>query len=128
MSDLRLPWAYRPREFDDWGFIRDATGNLAAIARGDNGVRSHDGHRAAGTDPYGEYAAVIVEAVNDHRYLSIMHQRFVAYLAARYNDGEAVEIARWCDETLDRSGRLLGEVRDVARSDPLRGDVGSPRP
>jgi hypothetical protein len=57
--------------------------------------------------------------VTEEQYLKIMFDRFVAYLALRYNNGEALYIAEWCDETLDRSGRLLGEVRNVARSDPL---------
>jgi len=93
MSDLSLPWAYRPREFDDWGFIRDATGSLAACARGDKGVRSHDGHRAAGTDPYGEYAAFIVKAVNSHDAL-VGHLRRVAIHAC---DDAALELIHRID-------------------------------
>jgi hypothetical protein len=67
MSDERnLPWTYRPRHFDDWGWIRDASGDLAACARGEKGGKTHDEHRADKTDPYGDYAAFIVEAVNSH--------------------------------------------------------------
>ncbi len=58
--------------------------------------------------------------MTDEQYHKIMFDRFVAYLALRYNDGEALFIAEWCDKTLDRSGRLLGEVRNAARTDPLR--------
>jgi hypothetical protein len=66
MSEHHLPWVYRPRHFDDWGWIRDFAGNIAAIARGDDGSKSHDQHRSDKTDPYGEYAAFIVKAVNNH--------------------------------------------------------------
>jgi hypothetical protein len=57
--------------------------------------------------------------MTDEHYHKIMFDRFVAYLALRYNNGEALYIAEWCDETLDRSGRLLSEVRDAARADPI---------
>lgn len=66
MTDHNLPWVYRPREFDDWGWIRDASGDLAACARGEKGGKTHDEHRVAKTDPYGDYAALIVKAVNSH--------------------------------------------------------------
>lgn len=49
-------------------------------------------------------------------YYKAVHGHFVAYLAGRYKAGEATVIAGMCDETLDQSGRLLGEVRDVARA------------
>lgn len=53
--------------------------------------------------------------MSDERYLKIMFEHFVAYLASRYNSGETLYIAELCDETLDRSGRLLGEVRNAAK-------------
>jgi hypothetical protein len=53
--------------------------------------------------------------MSDERYLKIIFEHFVAYLASRYNGGETLYIAELCDETLDRSGRLLGEVRNAAR-------------
>jgi hypothetical protein len=49
-------------------------------------------------------------------WLKAAHKNFVAYLASQYRNGMAVEIAGLCDETLDRSGRLLGEVREAAGS------------
>lgn len=48
-------------------------------------------------------------------YYEAVHKHFVEYLASQYRNGMAVEIAGLCDETLDRSGRLLGEVRQAAR-------------
>lgn len=69
MTEHNLPWVYRPREFDDWGWIRDAAGDLAACARGEKGGKTHDEHRTDKTDPYGEYAALIVKAVNSHEHL-----------------------------------------------------------
>lgn len=38
----------------------------------------------------------------------------VCYLAQRYNDGEAVDIANLCDDRLDPTGNLLGWVREEA--------------
>lgn len=69
MAEHNLPWAYQPREFDDWGWIRDAAGDLAVIARGDKGDKSHDQHRRDKTDPYGDYAAFVLKAVNNHEAL-----------------------------------------------------------
>jgi len=62
------PWAYRPKKYDDWGFIRGADGDVACVARGETS-EPHDAHRAAGTDPYGPNAAFIVKAVNNHDQL-----------------------------------------------------------
>ena len=59
------PWAYRPKKYDGWGFIRGADGDVACVARGETS-ETHDAHRAAGTDPYGPNAAFIVKAVNNH--------------------------------------------------------------
>lgn len=56
------------------------------------------------------------KAVAEADYFKAVHKRFVAYLASQYRCGMAREIAGLCDETLDRSGRLLGEVREVARA------------
>lgn len=59
------PWALKPHEHDDWGWIRDADGNLACIARGRDD-KDFDQHRRDRTDPYAANAAFIVEAVNSH--------------------------------------------------------------
>lgn len=61
------PWVYQSKRHDDWGWIRDANGDLAAIAR-DGRVASgeHDDYRRTGKDPYGANAALIVKAVNCH--------------------------------------------------------------
>src|SRR4051812_18441778 len=61
------PWAYRPLKHDDWGWIRDADGSLAATAR-DGRVMSErfDEFRAAKKDPYAANAELIVKAVNNH--------------------------------------------------------------
>lgn len=47
-------------------------------------------------------------------YLKAIYKKFVAHLADKYRNGQSVEIAGLCDETLDRSGRLLGEVRKAS--------------
>jgi hypothetical protein len=62
------------------------------------------------------YELLDQKAAAEVRYLKAMHERFVSYLASQYRCGMAREIAGLCDETLDRSGRLLGEVRAVART------------
>lgn len=55
------------------------------------------------------------DEVTEEQYLSIIYQHVVEYLGERYRKGERSEIGRLCDDTLDRSGRLLGEVRKFAR-------------
>lgn len=63
-----LPWVYRPRKFDDWGWIREGA-DLVAIARGRSDELSYDEHRANKTDPYAEHGARIIKAVNNHEAL-----------------------------------------------------------
>jgi len=82
MGEHNLPWVYRPREFDDWGWIRDSEGDLAACARGEKGGKPHHEHRIDGTDPYGQYAAFIVEAVNNHDRLTRENEALVSVLKA----------------------------------------------
>lgn len=43
-----------------------------------------------------------------------LFQPIARYLARRYIEGDAVEIARLCDEELDPTGNLLGWVREEA--------------
>ncbi len=57
------PWSYRPNEFDDWGFIRDANGKLVCIARTGEDYNA-DEHRRNKTDPYAANALLIVEMRN----------------------------------------------------------------
>lgn len=68
-----LPWAYRPFEHDDWGYIRgpEKDGDIGRyrpiVARAHDSevpYEDHDKHRAAKTDPYGPNAELIVAAVN----------------------------------------------------------------
>lgn len=59
---------------------------------------------------------------SDREQLHIIYNNFVRHLARQYRDGQAVEIAGLCDETLDRSGQLLGHVREAAR-DPSEGST-----
>ena len=68
-----LPWAYRPCEHDDWGYIRgpEQRGQYGPyrpiVARGHDSevaFEDYDKHRAAKTDPYGPNAELIVAAVN----------------------------------------------------------------
>ena len=61
-----LPWAVRPKEFDDWGIIRDAMGFIAAVARrnASSPYGDDDLHRINGTDPFQPNADFIVLACN----------------------------------------------------------------
>ena len=68
------PWAYRPKEYDDWGMIRsperhsDLIGPYQPIvARGHDSEATEEqqsAHRKAKTDPYGPNALLITDAVN----------------------------------------------------------------
>jgi hypothetical protein len=65
------PWAYRPQEYDDWGFIRrsetdDGWRPVVAISRaGEMGTEEAlNEHRWKGTDPYRPNGELITEAVN----------------------------------------------------------------
>ncbi|KKM82929.1 hypothetical protein LCGC14_1314640, partial [marine sediment metagenome] len=53
----------------------------------------------------------ITEAVEAER--AACHTKLIEGLVAVYGNG-SVLVARLCDEYLDRSGTLLGEVRDAA--------------
>ena len=65
--------------------------------------------------PLTGYQLLDESGVKELNYLRAMHKHFVDHLASQYRCGAAVETARLCAETLDPSGRLLGEVRDAAR-------------
>lgn len=59
------PWKYRPREFDDWGMVRDGNGeHLVALARAGRDVddAEFDQHRTNNTDPYEGNARLIESA------------------------------------------------------------------
>lgn len=65
------PWLVRPREHDDWGWIRAEDGSLVAIGRGGTFAGDYDERerhlsvcRAMGIDPYGHNAALIAAARN----------------------------------------------------------------
>ena len=47
------PWVSRPNQYDDWGWIRDALGDLVVVARIPFGMSGEDlnAHRMNGTDP-----------------------------------------------------------------------------
>jgi len=49
-------------------------------------------------------------------YYLAVYKNLVDHLATRYLSGEAREVADLCDLKLDKSGQLLGEVREAARS------------
>jgi len=58
-----LPWSIRPHDYDDWGWIRAANGDLACVAKGDRSD-TWFAHREAGTDPAQANADLIVNSVN----------------------------------------------------------------
>lgn len=61
------------------------------------------------------YHLLDVKGLDELNYLKAVHQHLILYLAGRYRAGEYVEIGHLCDDDLDQSGRLLGEVREIAR-------------
>lgn len=79
MSDLlALPLKYRPRDFDDWGFIRDANDRLVAVVRFDPRLTEEDleAHRSSKTDPARAVGELIVRAVNAHGVMNTASPRF----------------------------------------------------
>lgn len=49
------------------------------------------------------------------QYITKVHENLIEHLVTLYNKGDGyLAVSRLCDETLDRSGRLLGEVRKLA--------------
>lgn len=66
MKPAPMPWAYRPREFDDWGWIRDASGETVGRAFGPLDDDEANRQRAAKTDPWEASARRIVQCVNAH--------------------------------------------------------------
>lgn len=116
------PWSYRPQKYDDWGFIRgpkeaDGFAPIAAIARGETS-ETHDMHRAAGTDPYGPNALLIVKAVNSHDALVKALGEIEALSdncvnAERYYDEDALE-------DLQAIRRVIALTRAVVGSPPER--------
>lgn len=59
------PWLYRPREDDDWGFVRGGNEQwTVAIGRAAQHLDedAYGKHRAGGTDPYGHNAKFIAAA------------------------------------------------------------------
>lgn len=62
------------------------------------------------------YALLDEKAQAEAAYFKALYKHLVMHLAERYRNGEYVAVAHLCDGELDHSGRLLGEVRDLARS------------
>lgn len=78
MSDVKHtpgPWAYRPNEFDDWGVVRSADGELVAAAK-DSTIpfAALDDYRSRKVDPYEGNARLIAAAPDLYRELQ-MHVR-----------------------------------------------------
>ena len=58
------PWQYRPAEYDDWGWVRGASGALVACARSGDYLTEAmlDEHRRNKTNPYEGNARLIATA------------------------------------------------------------------
>ena len=112
MSDLRLPWAVRPHCHDDWGWIRDADGDIAAQAKNSKiGSDKFDEYRRDGMDPYEERANFIVKAVNNHDALVDALRDLVFAVEAEVNEKGG-------------GGFILARLDDARRALEL---VGTPR-
>ena len=99
-----LPWAIRPRRYDDWGFIRGSDGSMACIARGDSS-ETYDAHRSAGTDPCQANATLIVRAVNAHAEL------VAALEAAPRAAAQGTDPVEYMDWYFKVRGAILAKVR-----------------
>lgn len=87
-----MPWAVRPRRHDDWGWIRDANGDAACMARWSPELTEEnlDAHRANKTDPAQANADLIVKAVNSYHE---MH-RALSYIADASSQSALRDMAR----------------------------------
>lgn len=67
-TPIVLPLAYRSQEHDDWGYIRDATRRVIAVARYDTELSEDDLHdfRRRKADPSEPEARLIIRSVNAH--------------------------------------------------------------
>lgn len=63
-----------------------------------------------------DIAAAIRETAREAEQRGMLRERdhIADRLADAYSDGNAVIVADLCDEHLDRSGALLGKIRDIA--------------
>lgn len=95
-ADVSLPWAYRPCEYDDWGFIRgpekisDLIGPYRPVVclsrQSDVTEEQMAEHRVAKTDPYEPVGRLVVAAVNALPQL-------LASLTAKYAEREIMVAA-----------------------------------
>jgi hypothetical protein len=62
---MKIPLKKDDQEFADWGWIRDAEGNMIAVASLPSGT-DMEKHRREKTDPTQERVDTIIRAVNCH--------------------------------------------------------------
>lgn len=113
------PWAYRPKQYDDWGFIRcapDAEGRewIAAISHGGGRDDNLDEHRRNRTDPYEPHGRLIVEAVN----------ALPTLLSALRSTAKEVDRLRIQMERIGWHDLTATEARDIARAALTPADPG----
>lgn len=104
------PWAYRPSEYDDWGYIRGAETEwsigtvrpIVAISRSGSAHADHDEHRRNKTDPYEPNGRLIVETINALPTLLATLQLILDPPDALV---EALGEAAWNEESLRAAGR-----------------------
>lgn len=66
----RKPFSYSPREYDDWGMIRDGNDRLVLTIGGDAADdKPFDEHRRDKTDPYKVFGEKVVKALNESEIL-----------------------------------------------------------
>jgi len=64
------PFSYSPREYDDWGMIRNGNGNLVlTLCAYAADEKPFDEHRRDKTDPYKVFGEKIVRALNESEIL-----------------------------------------------------------
>lgn len=83
-SEVKAPLSYRPEQFDDWGFVRDADGHLVLVAK--NVFADQAAHQLAGTDPCRERGEEIVRKLNAHETLLAACRATLGWLQNRMFD------------------------------------------
>jgi hypothetical protein len=114
------PWEYRPKEHDDWGFIRGTERDsiigpvkpVVALAREDDLESDHDQHRRDKTDPYEPAGLLIVEAVN--ALPGILDE--LEALREAVADIAAME-TKWANCTVQRMARRARAAQEKSRGE-----------
>lgn len=100
------PWTYRPKEDDDWGFVRGPIGRLVARAASGRVLNEDElgAHRRNGTDPYEANARLI--AASPQLYdLAVLFRKSIEY-----------EIRKNIDDGDDEAAKMKAVTLNIVRA------------